>query len=252
VSARSFAVFMSVLAVIALLAFGLASKGEARLEVGEQVPSSELRVLGAADRTGSLADYRGKWVLVNVWASWCGPCRDEAPELQAFYDRHRGPDFEILGIDTQETGQGGLDFVAEFELEYPQLHDGDGNYAKEELKTTGVPETFLVDPDGNLLFYNESAEAILGQRFEETGAMPAARWSSAFAPVDDQGQPLAPEALPLMITLARRRPAHRSFHIRGMNGVLRHIEVASIPIVGLNGEFLGAAAFFWEIDEPCA
>ena len=111
---------------------------------------------------------------------------------------------------------------------------------------------FLVDPDGNLLFYNESAEAILGQRFEETGAMPAARWSSAFAPVDDQGQPLAPEALPLMITLARRRPAHRSFRIQGMNGVLRHIEVASIPIVGLNGEFLGAAAFFWEIDEPCA
>jgi PAS domain-containing protein len=111
---------------------------------------------------------------------------------------------------------------------------------------------FLVDPDGNLLFYNESAEAILGQRFEETGAMPAARWSSAFTPVDDQGEPVAPEALPLMITLARQRPAYTRIYINGMNGVRRHIDVASIPILGLKGEFLGAAAFFWEIDESCA
>jgi cytochrome c biogenesis protein CcmG, thiol:disulfide interchange protein DsbE len=151
VSARTFAVFMGVLAVIGLLAFGLVSKGDARLSGGDQVPSSELPVLGSEAQTGSLADYRGKWVLVNVWASWCGPCRDEAPALQAFYRDHRGEDFEILGIDTQETGEGGLSFVDEFGLTYPQLHDGDGHYAKDDgLKTTGVPETFLVDPDGNL------------------------------------------------------------------------------------------------------
>ena len=152
-SARAFAVFIGVLAVIGLLAFGLASKGEARLEVGDQVPSTELQVLGAAEETGELADYRGKWVLINVWASWCGPCRDEAPALQAFHERHAGENFEILGIDTQETGEGGIDFVAEFKLGYPQLHDGDGSYAKEGLKTTGVPETFLVDPDGNLVAF---------------------------------------------------------------------------------------------------
>ena len=149
-SARTFAVFLGVLAVIGLLSFGLVSKGEARLELGEQVPSSELQVLGAAEETGSLADYRGKWVLINVWASWCGPCRDEAPALEAFYRKYAGENFEILGIDTQETGEGGIGFVAEFRLSYPQLHDGDGRYAKEELKTTGVPESFLVDPEGKL------------------------------------------------------------------------------------------------------
>lgn len=149
VSARTFAVFIGVLAVIGLLAFGLVSKGEARLAVGDSVPTTSLAAL-ADDTTGSLADYRGKWVLVNVWASWCVPCRDEAPELERFYRAHRDQNFEILGIDTQETGEGGLAFVDEFGLTYPQLHDGDGKYAKEGLKTTGVPESFLVAPDGTL------------------------------------------------------------------------------------------------------
>ena len=110
---------------------------------------------------------------------------------------------------------------------------------------------FLVDPKGDLLFYNDPAEAILGRRFEETGPMPAAAWSSAFTPLDDAGQPIAPEDLPLMITLARQRPAHKRFQIRGLNHVCRKIEVASIPILGLQGEFLGAAALFWEFGE-CA
>lgn len=148
-SARTFAVFIGVIALIGLLAFGLVSKGEARLAVGEQVPSAALPVLGS-EATGSLADHEGKWVLVNVWASWCAPCRDEAPALEAFYRDHQGEDFEILGIDTQETGEGGLGFVDEYELTYPQLHDGDGAYAKDGLKTTGVPESFLVDPEGKL------------------------------------------------------------------------------------------------------
>lgn len=108
---------------------------------------------------------------------------------------------------------------------------------------------FLVDPRGKLLFYNEPAEAILGRRFEETGAMPPEEWSSVFTPLDDGGQPLPPEALPLMITLTKQRPAYRRFFVRGLDGVLRHIEVAAIPIVGLQGQFLGAAALFWEISE---
>ena len=151
-SARTFVVFIGVTALIALLAFGLVSKGEARLAVGDEVPTTELPALGgeAGGETGSLAAYEGKWVLINVWASWCAPCRDEAPALQAFYDEHRGEGFEILGIDTQETGEGGLGFVDEYGLTYPQLHDGDGAYAKDDLKTTGVPETFLVDPEGRL------------------------------------------------------------------------------------------------------
>ena len=69
--------------------------------------------------------------------------------MQRFYERHRGQGFEIVGIDTQEPAEDGLEFVDEFGLTYPQLHDGPGEFA-DELKTTGVPENFLVDPDGEV------------------------------------------------------------------------------------------------------
>jgi PAS domain-containing protein len=108
---------------------------------------------------------------------------------------------------------------------------------------------FLVDPNGDLLFYNEPAEAILGRRFEETGAMSAEEWSSAFTPEDYEGHPISPEDVPLMIAITRKRPAYRRFFIRGLDGIRRHVEVAAIPIVGLRGEFLGAAALFWEVSD---
>ena len=114
----------------------------------------------------------------------------------------------------------------------------------------GVP-LLLVDPKGDLLFYNEPAEAMLGRRFEETGPMPAETWSTAFTPIDEQGRSIPPDDLPLMIALTMQRPAHKRFYIHGMNGVRRHIEVAAIPIVGLQGEFLGATSLLWEIEE-CA
>ena len=74
---------------------------------------------------------------------------EHAEALLAFYREHRGDNFEVLGIDTQETAEGGQGFVKEFNLSYPQLHDGDGGYA-DDLKTTGVPENFLVDPKGKV------------------------------------------------------------------------------------------------------
>jgi hypothetical protein len=106
---------------------------------------------------------------------------------------------------------------------------------------------FLVDPSGNLLFYNEPAEVVLGRRFEETGSMCAEEWSSAFKPFDEDGQPIPPDNLPLRITLSKQRPSYRRLLIQGLDGHRHHIEVASIPITGLQGEFLGAAALFWEL-----
>ncbi len=149
--ARSFAVVMSLIALVGLLAWGLLSRGESLLEIGDAVPGTELAVLGDGERSGSLTDYEGKWVLVNVWASWCGPCRDEAPDLQRFYEKQRSPSFELVGVATQDAESDSLEFVEEFELDYPQFHDGSGEYA-EELKTTGVPENFLFAPSGDLAF----------------------------------------------------------------------------------------------------
>ena len=105
---------------------------------------------------------------------------------------------------------------------------------------------FLVDPAGNLLFYNEPAELILGQQFEETGAMPAEEWGSAFSPVNDEGEPLALNQLPLIIALTEKRPAHRYMLIKGLNGIPRRIGVTAFPIIGQANRFLGAISIFWE------
>jgi cytochrome c biogenesis protein CcmG, thiol:disulfide interchange protein DsbE len=146
--ARTFIAFIGVLAVIGLLGFGLISKDSGGTEIGERVPVMELPALSGAEG-GSLADYRGRWVLVNVWASWCGPCRNESPALQSFSRRNRAK-LTVLGIDTRDLTEDGRDFIADYEITYPQLRDADGAYAR-ELGTTGVPESFLVDPAGKLV-----------------------------------------------------------------------------------------------------
>jgi PAS domain-containing protein len=108
---------------------------------------------------------------------------------------------------------------------------------------------FIVNPEGDLIYYNEPAEAILGKRFNETGPMPASEWSTVFHPMDAEGNPLPPQELPLMIAITKRRPAHKMFWIRGMDGDLREIEVTALPLSGQAGRFLGGIAIFWESAE---
>jgi PAS domain-containing protein len=107
--------------------------------------------------------------------------------------------------------------------------------------------TFVVDPDGGLLFYNEPAEELLGMRFDETGALPLGDWSVQFTPTDEQGRPMAPEALPLVQVIGTHRAAHGQFWIKGMDGANRFLEVTAFPLLGQGDAFLGAAALFWEV-----
>lgn len=104
---------------------------------------------------------------------------------------------------------------------------------------------FIVDPEGNLLFYNEPAEELLGRRFEETGEMPVAVWSTIFKPLDDRGEPLPPENLPLVKTLSTHKPAHGSFWIESLKGDKNKLNVTSLPINGRPERFIGAMAIFW-------
>jgi PAS domain-containing protein len=105
---------------------------------------------------------------------------------------------------------------------------------------------FIVNPEGDLIFYNEPAEAILGQSYTETGMMPAGEWGTIFQPSDAEGNAIAPEDLPLMIALREHHPAHKRFSIHGKDGVSREIEVTAFPLIGQADRFLGALAIFWE------
>jgi PAS domain-containing protein len=108
---------------------------------------------------------------------------------------------------------------------------------------------FIVNSDGDLVFYNVPAEGILGLNYNETGMMPAKEWSTIFNPIDRDGNPVPPEELPLMIALSTRHPAHKLFWIHGKDGVIRGIEVTAFPLIGQADRFLGAVAIFWESPE---
>ncbi len=103
--------------------------------------------------TASLADYRGKVVLVNVWATWCPPCIDEMPSLQNLYDQMKkeGVPFELLGVSIDALGADPVrKWVDRFGITFPILLDPRGTI-KKLYRTTGVPETFVVDPKGILV-----------------------------------------------------------------------------------------------------
>jgi cytochrome c biogenesis protein CcmG/thiol:disulfide interchange protein DsbE len=148
VSTRSFLAFLAVLAVVGLLAFGLINKGSAKIAVGEPAPDQVLPSLPGPGND-SIGNYRGKWVLVNLWASWCIPCREEAPVLQRFYERNRERDTTVLGINVQDNEGDAVAFLREHPTTFPQLRSV-GDERSDAFGSTGVPENFLVDPRGRL------------------------------------------------------------------------------------------------------
>jgi PAS domain-containing protein len=108
---------------------------------------------------------------------------------------------------------------------------------------------FLTDTEGNLLFYNEPAEEILGKRFEDTGEMAVSEWGTIFKNKDDAGNPIPMEELPLVKTLMKRLPYHKTFWIESLQGTKERISVTSYPIIGRPATFLGAIAIFWRSSE---
>lgn len=113
---------------------------------------------------------------------------------------------------------------------------------------------FVVNSDGDLLYYNERAESLLGRSYVENGTMPLSEWSVAFrATNDEDGRPIPAEELPLVIASTQRRAAHKGpFRITGHDGVTRRIAVTAFPLEGQQGRHLGAVAIFWEVDEQRA
>ena len=148
---RAFVAFLAVLAVVGLLAFGLLNKGNTALKVGDPVPSKQLPMLGARG-VGKVGDYRGSWVLVNLWASWCIPCRQEAPILERLWHTERKHGLTVLGINVQDNSSDALAFIHTYDLTFPQLRSV-GSEMNAAFGTSGVPENFLVNPRGRLAWH---------------------------------------------------------------------------------------------------
>jgi len=105
----------------------------------------------------------------------------------------------------------------------------------------------LVDAEGTLVFYNEPAEAILNQRFEETGEIPADEWNRRVSVVDEDRNPVLPEDRPMRLARLQRRPISRTIWTRGGDSAWRHVRVTAFPLVGEGGQLHGVMNIFWEI-----
>ena len=87
-------------------------------------------------------------MLLNFWSSWCEPCREESPDLQAFQEAN--PDVAVVGINLEDASDKAKDFVSELGLTYPLLRAADSRALRESYGSVARPENFLVDPEGNI------------------------------------------------------------------------------------------------------
>jgi peroxiredoxin len=99
----------------------------------------------------SLADLKGQVVMVNFWASWCGPCRQEMPHLEALYQRYSSLGFTLLGVNVDKDGADAREFLEETPVSFPVLFDPESQVS-ELYEVVAMPSTVLVDRNGNMRF----------------------------------------------------------------------------------------------------
>jgi cytochrome c biogenesis protein CcmG/thiol:disulfide interchange protein DsbE len=142
-------------ALVGLLSYGVAQQGtddsiDRAVAEGRRIaaPQRALAKLGDAGKS-RLADYRGKVVVMNFWASWCKPCVDELPVLEKTHQRIAGDNALVLGVNYKDLSKKALEFKTKFGLTFPLVRDPDGKYA-EDFSSRRFPETFVIDRKGQI------------------------------------------------------------------------------------------------------
>jgi len=113
-------------------------------------PAPELTLTDTQGVSHSLADYRGQVVLVNLWATWCPPCKEEMPTLQAFYDKYKESGFVIIAINDGDPTPDVLQFVEDYELTFPVWLDPTYIATEEAFNTLNLPTSFVIDRNGTI------------------------------------------------------------------------------------------------------
>lgn len=119
-------------------------------EVGAMMP--EYTALELDGSKFELESKRGKVVLLNLWATWCGPCRFEIPELQILHDRYASKNFEVIGVSVDESGPEAVrEFVTEHKMRYPVVLDAEGKLAS-VFQTSVLPTSVVIDRNGKIVW----------------------------------------------------------------------------------------------------
>lgn len=143
----SIVLLVGILAVVAVFGWALIRSNQTQPTAG---PAPDFTLTTYDGQEYRLSDLRGQVVIVNFWASWCVPCRVEAPDLQRVYDRYKDRGVTILGVAYTDTDTNALAFIDEFDMTYPTGPDL-GTRISDRYNILGVPETFVIDQQGNIV-----------------------------------------------------------------------------------------------------
>lgn len=113
-------------------------------------PAQSYALTDLSGKSDSLASYRGRVVLLNLWASWCAPCRSETPALERLYEAERRNGLVVLGVDQGESAHVAASFAAEMKLRYPILIDQEQLYGR-AYESIGLPTSVIVDRNGRIV-----------------------------------------------------------------------------------------------------
>jgi peroxiredoxin len=147
-------IFVAVTVLVIILSLEL---NDSSLEFSNQVaiegdiPAPDFKFPGLDGKKVSLSDYKGKVVLVNIWATWCPPCVDEMPSMEKLYQKFKGQNFEILAVSIDGPGLKAVrPFMKKSSLTFPALIDSEGAI-KTVYGISGIPESFIIDKQGFLI-----------------------------------------------------------------------------------------------------
>lgn len=173
---RRIAAALAVLVCLTLTACGGGSAGSAAgqgfvagdgsivlLDAGRRVPAPDVVGTTLDGSTFTLSEHRGEVVALNVWASWCAPCRAEAPALEQVWTEYKSQDFLLVGLDTRDSAAAAQAFIARFAITYPSVVDTDGQIQllfASSLPPQAIPSTVIIDKQGRV------AARILGEATE--------------------------------------------------------------------------------------
>jgi cytochrome c biogenesis protein CcmG/thiol:disulfide interchange protein DsbE len=157
-------VFVPVLAFLGLLTYGLVRSAPARLEAGERIPDFSLETLDGSDVL-TRGDFTGHPVVINFWASWCVPCKQEARLLEKTYEAYRDEGVTFLGVNIKDAPADAQDFLDRYGIEYQIVRDPNEVLAG-VLGVTGIPETFFIDDAGTFV------STVSGDPLGERGGVP--------------------------------------------------------------------------------
>jgi len=137
--------------ILGLLAFGFTRDARYITSPLLAKPATPFTVTLFDGRKVTLDDVKGKAVFLNFWASWCPPCRDEARDLEAAWQKVKDKNMLFIGVALQDLDKNSLEFLKEFEVTYPNGKDESGKIAV-DYGTWGIPESFFIDPQGRITY----------------------------------------------------------------------------------------------------